>query len=142
MSTSKKSLTGWSVSGSAVSRSVTQTAGRMTEADLQRTVCEMLTLFGWRWAHFRPARTEKGWRTAMSGHPGFPDIVAVRGQVGDASIKFIELKGPKGRLTKDQCAWLAMLNNAGGESYTPYGAKTHVWFPSDLESGLIEAELR
>ena len=57
----------------------------MTEAQFQNAVTEALTVFGWRWIHFRPARSEKGWRTPLSGAPGFPDLCAVRGSASCSS---------------------------------------------------------
>lgn len=94
----------------------------MSEDELQAAICELLDLFGWRWMHQRPARTSKGWRTAISGHKGFPDIIAVRG----SRIVTIELKSEKGRPTPDQDAWGWALAKAGAESY--------VWHPSNLPS--------
>ena len=79
---------------------------RISEADFQRTVTDALTLYRWRWTHFRPANTGRGWRTPLSGSPGFPDIVAVRGK----NILFIELKSEKGRISQEQADWLYELD--------------------------------
>ena len=68
-------------------------------------------------------------RTAMSGDPGFPDIVALRERV-----VWIELKAVKGRLSVEQSRWLAQLGYAGQEA--------HVWRPSDWRDGVIEETLR
>jgi hypothetical protein len=58
---------------------------------------------GWRVAHFRPARTAKGWRTAVSGDgKGFPDLLLARGD----RLIVAELKTGRGRLTREQRAWL------------------------------------
>ena len=89
------------------------------ERDWQRTVTDALTALGWTWTHFRVARSAKGWRTPISGHPGFPDVVAVRGD----RVMFVELKSEQGRLSEDQAAWLLALGLAGAE--------VHVWRPSD-----------
>jgi len=102
--------------------------GGMTEREFERTVLETLRLFGWRFTHFRAARTSKGWRTPLSGDPGFPDIVAVRGK----RILYIELKAERGRLSDDQGRWLAALGLAG--------ADVHCWRPSDWP--VIEETLR
>jgi hypothetical protein len=100
----------------------------VTEREFQLAITDALTLFGWRWCHFRPARTQRGWRTALSGAPGFPDVVAVRGD----QVLFAELKAETGRLSEDQGRWLAELGSAG--------ADVHCWRPSDWDA--IEETLR
>lgn len=52
---------------------------------------------------------------------GFPDLVLVR----VPEILYVELKTDKGRLTKEQRAWLDALGACGQECY--------VWRPRDLE---------
>jgi hypothetical protein len=101
----------------------------VSEADFQRTLTEALTAFGWRWIHFRPARTSKGWVTALSGSPGFPDIVAVRGD----RVLFVELKAQKGTLRDEQKEWLGDLGLAPG-------VEAHCWRPADwpIIEGLIQ----
>jgi VRR-NUC domain len=91
----------------------------VSEDDFQKSVCEALTAFGWRWTHFRPARTGTGWRTPLSGSPGYPDISAVRGD----RILFVELKTANGKLRDEQRSWLSALGAAGAE--------VHCWRPSD-----------
>jgi hypothetical protein len=51
-----------------------------TEAELMVLVTELATIYGWKWAHFRVARTKYGWATAVSGPlgKGFPDLVLTR----------------------------------------------------------------
>jgi len=92
---------------------------RVLEKDFQKAVTDALNALGWRWHHSRPARTSKGWRTALSGDAGYPDITAVRRD----RILFIELNAEKGRLSEEQGVWLADLGAAGAE--------THCWRPSD-----------
>ncbi len=93
----------------------------MTEADFQRQIIDLARLHGWKVAHFRPARTEQGWRTPVSADgKGFPDLVLVRGRV-----LFVELKSAKGRLTYEQHEWLDALTRAGAE--------VHVWRPDDFD---------
>jgi VRR-NUC domain len=91
----------------------------MTEAEFQGAVCDTLRLFGWRYCHQRPARTSRGWRTAISGDVGYPDLTCVRGD----RILWLELKAETGRLTQEQANWLAALGTAGGS--------VHVVRPSD-----------
>jgi hypothetical protein len=103
-------------------------AAPVSESDFQQAVTDALTLFGWRWVHFRPARTVRGWKTALSGSPGYPDISAVRGD----RIIFVELKAAKGELRDEQRSWLSALGAAGAE--------VHCWRPSDWP--LIEDLIR
>ncbi len=74
-----------------------------TEAVFEGIVEAFLTEHGWRWAHFRPARTATGWRTAVSGDgKGFLDLICLRG----SQLRVLELKAEAGKLTPDQKAWL------------------------------------
>jgi hypothetical protein len=99
-----------------------------SEKDFQKAVTDALNALGWRWCHSRPARTSKGWRTALSGDAGYPDITAVRRD----RVVFIELKTERGRLTEEQGVWLADLGAAGAEVFC--------WRPSDWPE--IEKALR
>lgn len=77
-------------------------------------ILHLAKLLGWRTAHFRPAQTNSGWKTAVAGDgKGFPDIVLVR---GDRCI-FVETKSPTGRLTAEQEQWLAALDQTPTEVY-------------------------
>ena len=103
----------------------------MTEEQLQRAVIELAWVMGWRVAHFRPALTSRGWRTAVEADGrGFPDLVMVRRQ----RVIFAELKSDTGRLTPDQAAWVAALIDGGHECYQ--------WRPRHWSSGAIEQTLR
>ena len=95
----------------------------MTEAEFQRNVVELARLFGWRLAHFRPARTKHGWTTPMTGDPGYPDLTLVRRE----RLIFAELKSDKGKLTADQQAWLDELARTGC-------CEVYVWRPADIEA--------
>jgi hypothetical protein len=100
----------------------------VSEREFERAVLDTLRLFGWRFCHFRPARTNRGWRTPLSGDPGFPDIVAVRGN----HVLWLELKAENGRLGDEQARWLAALGVAGQE--------VHCFRPSDWD--VLEEVLR
>jgi VRR-NUC domain-containing protein len=107
--------------------------GYVTEADLQRTVVDLAHAFGWRVAHFRPARTERGWRTPVEADgQGFVDLVIAPTRPGIGRTIFAELKAEKGKLSTDQEIWLRALELGGCE--------VHVWRPSDLDA--IERRLR
>ena len=101
----------------------------MTERDFQRAVIEMARLFGWRTAHFRPARRRDGtWRTPVEGDgAGFPDVVLVRPD----QILVRELKVAGGKLSREQVAWLDAFRAAGVDAC--------VWRPEEwagIEEGL------
>jgi hypothetical protein len=61
------------------SSAATAIASLVTERDWQRQVTDAAELYGWQWAHFRPARTERGWRTPVSGPlgAGFPQVLEI-----------------------------------------------------------------
>lgn len=103
----------------------------MTESELQAAVIELARLLGYLVAHFRPAQTERGWRTAVQGDgKGFPDLVLA----GRGRVLFVELKGAAGKLSDEQVGWLGLLKLSGAETF--------VWRPRDWSSGAIERELR
>ena len=95
----------------------------VSEADFQQKVFEAARLFGWRYVHFRPARTLHGWTTAQTGDKGFPDAVLVRGERGGRigtkgyrrpRLLFIEFKREKGKPSEEQLAWIDALNEVDG----------------------------
>lgn len=103
----------------------------VTEGDLLTAVLDLARLFGLHVAHFRPAKTDKGWRTAVQADgKGYPDLTIV----GSGGVLFRELKSATGALSREQKEWLHALRSAG--------ADFEVWRPADLRSGRIERELR
>lgn len=102
-------------------------AKEMSEDELKAAVIEAAQLQGWCVMHQRPARTAKGWRTAIEGDAGFPDLVLAR----DGVVLLRELKREKEKPRPDQVTWLDALGDHGG-----------VWRPSDWLSGRIQHELR
>lgn len=93
-----------------------------SEADFTAAVVELAQWCGWRTVHFRPARTGRGWRTAVQGNGiGWPDLFAVRGH----RVLAAELKVKSNKPTAAQAAWLAALAGAGVE--------VHVWRPADWD---------
>jgi len=100
------------------------------EADLLGQVLQLAKVFGWARAHFRPAKTEHGWRTAVQGDgAGFPDLILVR----PPRLVVAELKAARGRLEADQQQWLDWFRSVPG-------VDVHVWRPADWD--LIVATLR
>jgi len=94
----------------------------LTEADFQKQVIDLAHLLQYRVAHFRPAKTDRGWRTPVSADgAGFPDLVLV----GRGRVIFAELKSDKGKLSEDQKAWVNALRSNGAQAY--------VWRPSDMD---------
>lgn len=93
----------------------------LTERDFQSAVCELATLTGWRWTHFRTVRDHNNrYLTPLNGSPGFPDLVLVHRERG---LLFVELKAARGRLSETQKQWETDLLAAGAEH--------HVWRPDD-----------
>jgi hypothetical protein len=94
------------------------------EAAWQSQFIELAHLFGWRVAHFRPAKTSRGWRTPVQGDgKGWPDNVCVRERV-----IFVELKRVGGKLSPEQQEWMDWLQQAGQECY--------VWTIDDMEQAV------
>lgn len=89
----------------------------ISESDFTDVVIEIAMLRGWQVAHFRPCRTDKGWRTLMQGHVGYPDLTMARRGL----VIFAELKTMKGRVSPSQRTWLDTLPNA------------YLWRPADLD---------
>jgi hypothetical protein len=76
-----------------------------TEQELLDQTIQLAMLNRWAVMHQRPARTRGGWRTAVQGHAGFPDLTLARN--GRTVLR--ELKGAKGRLTAEQLDWARQL---------------------------------
>lgn len=120
----------------------------ITEAAWQKVVLDYAALTGWRRAHFRAARTERGYRTPVEADgAGFPDLVLVR----QPELLFVELKAERGRLSPDQSAWLADLQACADSAApwlrredSPHGGnprlEVYVWRPSDWPE--VERRLR
>lgn len=95
----------------------------MSERDFQQRIIDTAKHHGWSVHHGRPARTEAGWRTAVQGHPGFPDLVLAR----EGVVILAELKVGRGKLTLNQRRWIADAGRHG-----------RVWRPEDWDAILAE----
>lgn len=115
-------------------RAVVSTTIQMSEAQLQSAVIELARLLQWRVAHFRPAETEKGWRTPVEADgKGFPDLCMAR----NGEVIFAEIKDAKRGLASDQLSWQYALEPPERASHSYY-----VWRPAQWLDGTIEARLR
>jgi hypothetical protein len=94
----------------------------LTEAEFQQAVIDTANWTGWLVFHPRPAQTGSRWRTAFTGHPGFPDLVLVH---RDRGVIFAELKSERGKTTPGQRQWLNALEDANAETY--------LWRPQDFD---------
>lgn len=89
------------------------------EDEFKHEVMQFAQNHGWLRAHFRPAKTDKGWRTPVEGDgKGFLDLVLVRERV-----VWAETKADGNTLTDDQEKWFKALKFAKQEVY--------VWWPKD-----------
>jgi hypothetical protein len=79
----------------------------MSEDAFKSRVIDYAMLRGWLVAHYRPARTDKGWRTALEGHRGAPDLILAR----DGRVLLVELKSDKGRVATEQAVWGSALGD-------------------------------
>jgi len=96
---------------------------QITEAEFQKQVTDLMDLLGWSWGHFRPARTQHGWRVPVSGPlgKGWMDLVAVR----EDRLLFAELKRDrKSRPRPDQTFVMTLLAPA---------AEVYLWTPDDFD---------
>jgi hypothetical protein len=110
-----------------------------TETELLDQIVDLAKLCGWLVSHQRPARTADGkWRTAIKGHPGFPDLVLAHPGI----LLIRELKGPRERLSPGQRWWAQYL--APGWQELPdvdplvrAGWRFDVWRPRDFEPLIV-----
>lgn len=93
----------------------------ITEQQFQQALIEYAALKGYLVAHFRPAQTQDGWRTAVQGDAGFPDLVLTNG----TTTVFAELKSSLGDLSPEQYEWLYNLQMSGEQAF--------LWSPEDWD---------
>ena len=92
------------------------------ESYFQSQVIMLAKLHGWLVMHTRAVEIRPGvWKTPLTGHAGFPDLVIAHASRG---VIFAELKVEKGKLSAMQEVWLRTLADAGMETY--------VWRPKDI----------
>lgn len=88
---------------------MTATMPGPTEAQCQTAIITAARTLGYLVDHQRPARTRDGWRTAIEGDAGYPDLTIV----GHGRAWFIELKRRGNRPSAAQVAWLDTMLAAG-----------------------------
>jgi hypothetical protein len=87
---------------------------KMSETDLQRTIIDACKIYGFKVSHFRPAKTERGWRTPVQGDAGFPDLAIA----GHGHLLLAELKIGRGKLRPDQAMWRLEIPSANYRLWT------------------------
>jgi hypothetical protein len=95
----------------------------MPEDEFKQRVIDAAILYGWHVHHSRPARTKEGWRTALQGHAGLPDLVLARNGV----VLLAELKTDRAQPTLNQRGWLQAA-----------GPNGRLWRPADWPDILTE----
>lgn len=93
------------------------------ESEYEDTIVDAAAKLGYLVHVERKARTKEGFRTAIKGHVGWPDVVIV----GHGRAWFIELKRRPKQPTEAQLVWIAALNAAGCQAAVRY-------VPEDLEA--------
>ena len=94
-------------------------AAAMTEAELERRVWHLIDGLGLMAYHTHFSKRSR---------PGYPDLT-----IAGTRVMFRELKREKGRVTEEQRQWIHALSAAGADA--------GIWWPGDLLSGRIAAEL-
>jgi hypothetical protein len=123
-----------------------------TEAAFQAQVTSLAELLGWAWVHFRPGRTQHGWRTPVEGPlgAGWPDLVLLR--VRDRRLIFAELKRELEQVSADQAAVLAALGQLAANRYSFSDGlgfrvlalpqvEAYIWRPSDLRDPIQDSAI-
>lgn len=95
----------------------------ISEEELVDTLLEYGKTGGWLCTHFRPAKTNKGYRTLLQGNKGYFDITMMHKDL--RRTLFIECKSKKGTLKPEQKQWReAALAQPSSEYY--------LWKPEHL----------
>ena len=97
---------------------------KITEREFQDSVIELFQRYKWHICHFRPARTQEGWRTAIQGDKGFPDTLITK----DGQLIIAEIKSEGGKLSPEQIDWYTLLSLV--ELSSDGALKVFVWRPS------------
>lgn len=96
-----------------------------TEDEFVDWIIEYAHTCGWLACHFRPARTNKGWRTPIKGDKGCTDLILAR----DGDVRLAEVKSATGRYGDGQLEWGREL----GEFYRYWRPKDKPLIMEDLK---------
>lgn len=114
----------------------------MTENELMDKVVDLAHTLGWKAAHFRPARTEQGWRTACQyDAKGYPDLhLTYVADFGTPRFRFDELYAElktwrnRTKVDVDQARWLHDLSKLGHDVF--------VWTERDFDNVIAPRLMR
>lgn len=96
----------------------------ISETDWSNWVAELAHIHHWAVAHWRPAQTNHGWRTACQyDAAGFPDLILVHPL--RQLVLYRELKVGRNKLDEKQWQWRHWLTQAG--------ADWDIWTPADRD---------
>lgn len=101
---------------------------KISERLFQEKVLQLALVNGWKRFHPLAVRDYKGgYRTALAGDKGFPDLVLARASTAQrvGGLIFAELKSESGRLSIEQIEW--------SEHLAPW-AEWYLWRPRDLDA--------
>jgi hypothetical protein len=99
-------------------------AKTMPEKELQKTIREMATAFGWSFVYSVPD-------SRLATAKGMPDLILLK----EGRLMFAELKTMQGRLTSEQVIVLDLLRSIPE-------VEVNVWRPDSLLDGTVEKALR
>ena len=100
----------------------------VSEKLFQEQVLRLAQINGWKRFHPMAVRDYNGgYRTALAGDKGFPDLVLARATTTQrvGGLIFAELKSETGRLAIEQIEW--------SEHLAPW-AEWYLWRPRDLDA--------
>lgn len=81
-----------------------------TGEQLKNKIIELAQYKQWKVANFRPARTNKGWRTPVSADgKGFPDLILVNPPL----MMALECKGQDEEVFTEQVEWITVFKLCG-----------------------------
>ena len=96
-----------------MTRRALNAAGELLEDAWQRQVIGLASFYGWRTYHTHDSRRSQR---------GYPDLTLIR----PPELIFAELKTRTGRISPEQAAWLADLEQIPG-------VDTYIWRPADFD---------
>ena len=98
----------------------------MTETEFEQAVVDLAHTFGWHAVGWRPAKTDKGWRTPVKydGH-GYPDLTLTHPR---GRVIFAELKVGSNKPSPEQLEWAKHLAEVARSA--PSAVRYRLWYPS------------